>query len=130
MKQVLEYLRRENLIPVPVCPEQLAGLPTPRPAVCFAEGDGAAVLDGKGRLIRTTDAQAMNEVFLKGAIETMKIARAANCRQALLKEGSPSCGVHRIYLGEETRRGRGVTAALLERNNLTLLSEEDLHRRK
>ncbi|MFA5514941.1 MAG: DUF523 domain-containing protein [Desulfuromonadales bacterium] len=127
--QVIDFLRRENLIPVPVCPEQLAGLPTPRPATCFAEGDGAAVLDGRGRAIRKSDGQAMNETFLKGAIETMKVARMAGCRQALLKERSPSCGVHQIHLGEEMRSGRGVTAALLERNGIEIFSEEDLNRR-
>jgi uncharacterized protein YbbK (DUF523 family) len=125
-EKVLEYLRREQLVPVPVCPEQLAGLPTPRPATCFACGDGESVLDGSGRAIRSGDGAAMNEIFLKGAIESMKVARLAGCRRALLKERSPSCGVHAIYRGEEIASGRGVTAALLARNGIEIISEEDL----
>lgn len=123
--KVADYLRRNELIPVPVCPEQLAGLPTPRAQTRFLRGDGGAVLDGCGT-VATGEGTVMNETFLKGAIETLKVARLAGCRQALLKERSPSCGVHQIHRGGEIVPGRGVTAALLERNGLTLLSEEDL----
>lgn len=127
--RVLAFLRGEELIPIPVCPEQLAGLPTPREACCFAAGDGDAVLDGTGRLIRRCDDRLQNETFLKGAVETMKAARLAGCRQALLKERSPSCGVHQVYLGDDLRPGRGVTAALLVRNGLQVFSEEELESR-
>ncbi len=68
----------------------------------------------------------MNEVFLKGAIETMKVARLAGCRDALLKERSPSCGVRQISRAGEINPGQGVTAALLERNGIRTFSEEDL----
>jgi uncharacterized protein YbbK (DUF523 family) len=121
----LEYLRRENFIPIPVCPEQLAGLPTPRPATWFAEGDGEAVLDGAGKVVRA-DGTDMNRPFSKGAFETLMIARLAGCRDALLKERSPSCGVHQIYRGTEIVPGRGITAALLARNGIRIFSEEDL----
>ena len=123
---VLEFLRRENLLPVPVCPEQLAGLPTPRPATHFASGDGKAVLDGTGLLVCVPDGAKVNETFLKGAIETMKVARLAGCRDALLKERSPSCGVNQICRAGETHPGQGVTTALLERNGIRTFSEEDL----
>ena len=128
-ERVLAFLEREQLIPAPVCPEQLAGLPTPREACCFASGDGDNILDGTGRLVRRSDGCLMNQTFLKGAVETMKAARLAGCRQALLKERSPSCGVHRIYQGEALRPGRGVTTALLIRNGLQVFSEEDLEPR-
>ncbi len=124
-EKVLSYLRERNLIPIPVCPEQLAGMPTPRPATCFAAGDGAAVLDGSGQVINREGA-VMNQVFLKGAVETMKVARLSGCTQALLKERSPSCGVHQIYQGERKISGQGVAAALLQRNGLQVYSEEDL----
>ncbi len=121
----LEYLRREQAVPIPVCPEQLAGLPTPRPASCFAQGDGDAVLDGTGKVVRT-DGTVMNDFFSNGAAETLRIARLTGCTDALLKERSPSCGVHQIYRGNEITAGRGVTSALLERNGLHIFSEEDL----
>lgn len=123
--KVLDFIKDGDLIPIPICPEQLAGLPTPRPQTRFVRGDGAAVLDGRGTLV-TAEGIVVNETFLRGAIETMKAARLAGCREALLKERSPSCGVHRIHRGEDLVPGRGVTAALLERNGLKILSEEDL----
>jgi uncharacterized protein YbbK (DUF523 family) len=123
--KVLEFLGNADLIPIPVCPEQLAGLPTPRRQTRFLQGDGGAVLDGTGT-VATIEGEVMSEIFLKGAVETIKIARFAGCRQALLKERSPSCGVHRIHRGKEIVDGRGVTAALLERNGIEIFSEEDL----
>jgi uncharacterized protein YbbK (DUF523 family) len=123
--RVLAYLEREGLVPVPICPEQLAGLPTPRSQTYFGAGDGMAVLDGTGSVVNSEGTE-MNGSFLKGAVETMKVARLAGCRKALLKERSPSCGVHEIYLGNRLRPGMGVTAALLDRNGIQILSEEDL----
>lgn len=123
--KVRDFLQQADRIPIPVCPEQLAGLPTPRRQTRFVRGDGGEVLDGSGT-VATIEGTVMNELFIKGAIETMKVARLTGCRQALLKERSPSCGVHRIHRGEEIIPGRGVTAALLERNGLEIFSEEDL----
>jgi uncharacterized protein YbbK (DUF523 family) len=121
----LRFIRDQGLVPIPVCPEQLAGLPTPRPSTRFACGDGEAVLDGNGKVMNA-EGKIVNETFLHGAIETMKIARLAGCTQALLKERSPSCGVHQVYLEDRIVAGQGVTAALLARNGLDVFSEEDL----
>lgn len=123
--RVMQYLREEGLVPIPVCPEQLAGLPTPRPATRFFCGDGAAVLDGKGTVVNSEGA-VVNEVFLRGAVETVKVAQLAECSQALLKERSPSCGVHQVYLGDQIIAGQGVAAALLARHGLEIFSENDL----
>ncbi len=122
---VLDYLRDNNLLPIPVCPEQLAGLSTPRPATCFTCGDGAAVLDGRGEVCNSLQ-QRMNEQFIAGAERTLQLARLCGCTKALLKERSPSCGVHQVYLEEQIIPGLGVTAACLRRQGITLLSEEDL----
>lgn len=124
-EKVLEFIREKGLIPIPVCPEQLAGMPTPRPATRFSRGDGAEVIDGKGAVVNA-EGGIVNDTFLRGAIETSKLARLTGCSQALLKERSPSCGVHQIYLGDRIVAGQGVTAALLARNGLDIFSEEDL----
>jgi uncharacterized protein YbbK (DUF523 family) len=124
-ERVLQFIRSEGLIPVPICPEQLAGLPTPRPATRFACGDGAAVIDGNGSVINAEGSIA-NESFLRGAVEALEVARLSGCTQALLKERSPSCGVHQVYLGDRIVAGQGVAAALLTRNGLDVFSEEDL----
>lgn len=124
-ERVLRFIREQGLIPIPVCPEQLAGLPTPRPATRFACGDGAAVLDDSGAVING-EGSLVNETFLRGATETLQIARLAGCTQALMKERSPSCGVHQVYLGDQIVAGQGVTTALLARSGLEIFSEEDI----
>lgn len=124
-EHVLRHLRIHNLLPVPVCPEQLAGLPTPRPPCWFAQGAGSEVLDGHGRLVRA-DGRELNDLFINGATVTLSIARLTGCRQALFKEGSPSCGVRRIYRQQQVVAGQGVTTALLQRNGLQVYGEEDL----
>ena len=123
---VLAWLERAQLIPIPVCPEQLAGLPTPRPRTCFVAGDGRAVLDGSGSVIAVASGQRMDERFIRGARETLRIARLTGCRSALLKERSPSCGVHQIYRGEQLVAGVGVTTALLLAAGIVVQSEADL----
>jgi uncharacterized protein YbbK (DUF523 family) len=124
-QQVLDFLAQYDLTPVPVCPEQLAGLPTPRAQSCFARGDGAAVLDGRGEVVALAG-DSMNEAFCRGAQVTLAAARASGCEVVLFKERSPSCGVHQVYQGDTLVEGRGVTAALLIRQGLAVFSEEDI----
>lgn len=124
-EKVLAYIEANDLIPVPVCPEQLAGQPTPRPATHFARGDGEMVLAGTGSVVNVAGSD-MNDIFIRGARETLKIARICGCTEALFKERSPSCGVHRIYLGDRIVEGEGVACALLRREGLRIRSEEDL----
>ena len=124
-QEVLDYLQRENLTPIPVCPEQLAGMTTPRDKTFFQSGDGRAVLAGNGEAV-SENGRPMNAIFCRGAKMTLEIARLSGCRRALLKEGSPSCGVHRVYLGEDKVAGVGVTSALLMNSDLAVISEEDL----
>ncbi len=124
-QEVLDYLEQNKLTPVPVCPEQLAGMTTPRHKTFFRSGDGQAVLSGTGEAVSETGL-SMNEIFCRGARLTLEIAGLSGCRRALLKEGSPSCGVHRVYLGEDKVPGVGVTSALLVNSGLDVISEEDL----
>ena len=124
-QDVLDYLHREKLTPIPVCPEQLAGMTTPRDKTFFQSGDGRAVLVGNGEAV-SEKGRSMNAIFCCGARMTLEIARLSGCRRALLKEGSPSCGVHRVYLGEDKVAGVGVTSALLLNSGLDVISEEDL----
>lgn len=122
---VIDYLQRENLTPVPVCPEQLAGMTTPRDKTFFQSGDGTAVLAGTGEAV-SENGKSMNEIFCRGAKLTLEIARLSGCRRALLKERSPSCGVHNVYLLDNKVPGVGVTSALLIHAGLDVFSEEDL----
>ena len=122
---VTDYLEREDLLPIPICPEQLAGMSTPREKTFFHSGGGHDVLAEQGEVI-SASGQSMNEVFCRGAKLVLKIAQLSDCHRALLKERSPSCGVHQIYLGEECVKGVGVTTALLTNAGVDVISEEDL----
>ncbi len=124
-EKVVAYLEANDLIAIPVCPEQLAGQPTPRPATRFASGNGETILDGIGSVVSISGSN-MNDIFIRGAHETLKIARLCGCTQAMLKERSPSCGVHQIHLGDRIIEGQGVSCALLRREGLHVCSEEDL----
>jgi len=122
---VLDYLRREDLVPIPICPEQLAGLPTPRPATRFAKGCGTDVVAGTGRVVNALG-ETVNDIFLRGGRESLKIVKLTGCGEALLKERSPSCGVHQVYLGETLVEGCGVTTAILKEAGIEVFSEEDI----
>jgi uncharacterized protein YbbK (DUF523 family) len=123
--EVLDYLKNHQLIPIPVCPEQLAGLPTPRPKCWFTHGAGEEVLAGNGALC-DEQGRDVGAQFLRGAEQTLKLAQLSGCRQAILKQRSPSCGSAKVHRNGQLVSGLGVTAALLKRHGITLLSEEDL----
>lgn len=109
-----------------VCPEQLGGLSTPRPPAEILGGDGEDVLDGNAKVITNTGEDVTSE-FIKGAREALQAAKLAGVKEAILKESSPSCGAAKIYDGTFSAckvAGNGVTAALLKRNGIRVLSEE------
>jgi len=100
---------------IPVCAEQLGGLPTPRVP---AERQGNRVLN--------KDGQDVTAEFEAGAAEVLRLAKQFGCRKALLKERSPSCGHGLIYDGSFTGRkipGSGVTAELLTRHGIQVYGE-------
>lgn len=122
---VLDFLSNGRWTIIPVCPEQLAGLPTPRPASQFSTGDGDSVLAGSGSVVNSRQ-ENMNTHFVKGAEQTATIAELNSCSQAILKERSPSCGVHQVYRNNEIVEGCGVTTALLSKYGISVFSENDL----
>ena len=122
---VLTFLHQRNLRPIPICPEQLGGLPTPRLACSFSRGDGDAALKGCGEL-RNSEGQVLTQHFISGARQSLKIAMLTGCTQALLKERSPSCGVTNVYQGTNKISGKGVTTALLSHHGIQIFSEENL----
>ncbi len=119
------YLQENNFCPVPICPEQLGGLPTPRPACKLVGGDGEDAIKGHARVVGEDEIDRTIP-FIEGARMVLHIGQLSGCRRAILKERSPSCGVHRIHRGTELVKGQGVTAALLRQAGIDLMSEEDL----
>ena len=108
---------RERYHIVPVCPEILGGLPTPRTG---SERVGLSVLMKDGRDV--------TENYKKGAEATLTLARLLGCDRALLKERSPSCGRGAIYDGtftETLTAGDGVCAELLLKNGIEVYGESE-----
>jgi len=122
---VLQWLQSQGLTPIPVCPEQLGGLPTPRPAAEYQDGDGNDLLDGRTRIFNRSGIE-VSAALRHGAEQTLQLARLCGCNRALLKERSPSCGVHAIYRNGCIVTGAGAASALLQRQGLQVFSEEDL----
>lgn len=103
---------------IPICPEIMGGLPTPRPP--------AEKIDNR---IVTNEHEDVSEQYVRGAFTALSIAKKFKCNVAILKEYSPSCGVNKIYDGSFTGRkieGLGVTAKLLIDNGLEVYSDEDI----
>ncbi|MDO8886915.1 DUF523 domain-containing protein [Candidatus Oleimmundimicrobium sp.] len=110
---------------IPICPEQLGGLPTPRKFIEIVGGSGEDVLDGKARVI-ARDYFEVTPQFIKGAQESLKLAKLVNAKKAILKSRSPSCGCGKIYDGNFNgglKEGNGVTAALFLREGIEVETE-------
>lgn len=103
---------------IPVCPEVLGGLPTPRPP---AEQQGDRVVNRLG--------QDVTDAYRRGAEQTLLLARLYDAKVAILKAKSPSCGKGLIYDGSFSGHlvsGDGISAALLRASGLRVLSEQEL----
>ena len=97
---------------IPICPEQFGGLPTPRAPSNIVKGDGKGVLAGQARVINSLG-EDVTGAFIKGARESLKLAKITGAQKAILKNKSPSCGLNTPYCETDTGYGLGVTAALL-----------------
>lgn len=115
---IIRFASSANIIPF--CPEQLGGLPTPRPPVKIVGGDGYDVLSGHGRVINA-EGTDVTGAFIKGAEESLNLARLSGARTALLKDKSPSCGLRTPYCDKTTGFGAGVTTALLDRSGIRIM---------
>ena len=94
---------------------------TPRAPNEIIGGDGGDVLDGRA-MVKDSNGVDRTENFLRGAHQTLAIARLLNTKTAYLKQRSPSCGFGLIKRGKEVVRGNGVTAELLARNGIKIVA--------
>lgn len=112
---------------IPVCPEQLGGLPTPRLPAEINAGSGQDVLAGNSKVINK-NGEDVSDNYIRGAYETLKIAKLIGVEIAILKSRSPSCGSKYIYDGSfsyKLRQADGVTAALLKENGIRVMDEDE-----
>jgi len=105
---------------IPFCPEQLGGLPTPRPSSNIIGGDGQDVLDGNARVVNS-EGLDVTEPFIRGANEALKLAHLYNAKIAILKDKSPSCGVTTLYCEKPDGKGMGVTAAIFKSAGIQMI---------
>lgn len=104
---------------IPVCPEVLGGLPTPRPPA-----------ERTGERVTARDGTDVTAAFRLGAERALETALAQGITRAVLKERSPSCGSGQIYDGAFTGRvipGQGVTAELLSARGVAVYGESRIH---
>jgi uncharacterized protein YbbK (DUF523 family) len=109
---------------IPVCPEQMGGLRTPRPTAQVEGGDGHDVLDGKAKVVEVLERGDVTREFLAGAENTLTLARFYDIKEAYLKSRSPSCGCGNIVVDGKLVEGDGVTTALLKRSGIEVFKVE------
>lgn len=127
-EEFIKLLQQGELIPF--CPEQLGGLTTPRAASEIRGGSGKDVLAGQAQVINREKAD-LSSCFIKGAQETLRLAQQAGVTEAIMQRRSPSCGCGKIYDGTfsgQLVEGDGVTTALLKKNGIKVINDEDFLR--
>lgn len=124
------YDGNDNLVPeikelvlsgkaIALCPEELGGLSTPRTPCEIVKEDNQLKVMTKDRVDCTSQ-------FLLGAEKVAEIAKILECKQAILKANSPSCGFEMIYDGSFTgnkTKGNGLTAELLSKQGVQIKNE-------
>lgn len=114
--EAMKLARKEFLIPI--CPEQIGGLPTPREAS-----------EQKEDMVVTESGLNVTANFLEGARGILYLAKLLNVKEAILKQKSPSCGCGQIPDGTFSGKiiqGDGVTTTLLKKNGVRVISEDDI----
>lgn len=120
VEEIKDLMTQHNLIPV--CPEIYGGLSTPR--------EPAEIVGDK---IQTKSGVDVTENYQRGAKEILKLAKLYDCKYAILKERSPSCGYGRIYDGTFSGNlidGNGILADLLVEHGIEVIGETKLNNEK
>lgn len=113
---------------IPVCPEQLGGMTTPRLPSEIIGGKASNVFEGKAKVVNS-EYQDVTYNFVKGAREALYIAKVYKCKTAILKSNSPSCGYGAVYDGTFNGKlinGNGICVEMLINDGIEIFSEKDL----
>ncbi|WP_053955900.1 DUF523 domain-containing protein [Inediibacterium massiliense] len=125
---MVKYLGRNinNFSFMPVCPECMAGLGTPRNAIKIVKGSGEDVWSGAAKVI-SSKGEDLTERLKKGSSRSMDILEDAKMDAFIFMEGSPSCGIYRTTL-KNKRLGTppGVFGSLLLKEKIFLIPGLDL----
>jgi uncharacterized protein YbbK (DUF523 family) len=104
---------------IPLCPEELGGLKTPRISCEIVRKNDQILVINKDQVDCTAQ-------FKLGAQKVAGIAKILDCKLAILKANSPSCGFGMIYDGSFTGKkikGNGLTAELLSKQGIEIKNE-------
>jgi len=116
---------------IPVCPEELGGLGTPRPPAEM-QGNAKTILHDKGKII-TDNGKNVTAEFIQGAEKSLQLGLESEVKIAVLKSKSPSCGIGKIYDGSFTKTlktGNGVFAHLCYENDIVCISSDNINQIK
>lgn len=111
-EKVIAFLKDKEYIAI--CPECMGGLSTPR--------EPSEIVDGK---VKTRSGLDVTEAFNRGAKQSVELAKKFSCKQAILKENSPSCGSYFVYDGSFQGKiisGVGISAKMLTENGIEVIS--------
>lgn len=119
--EVVQRLVREGKA-IPLCPEQLAALPTPRESceILYDKNGNKKVIGQNGN--------DLTKEYTRAATSTLAVCKALGIQKAILKSNSPSCGCGQIYDGSfsgKTVSGDGLTAELLKNNGIQVMTESE-----
>lgn len=118
---IIEKFKSRGILPI--CPEQIGGLPTPRPP--------AEITSWTPLRVSTEEGEDVTQAFVYGGKASLDLALMAGCKYAILKAKSPSCGSEMVYDGTFTRRkitGKGVTAQLFEASGIKVFNEDNYNK--
>ncbi len=115
-EKVAGYIEGHQVIPV--CPEVLGGLPTPRVP--------SEIVDG---VVMSQDGRSVDKEFRRGAELALRKAMEEKTELVILQSRSPSCGARQIYDGTFSGTktdGQGIFAELLRKNGFAVADVEEL----
>ncbi|MBO4987641.1 MAG: DUF523 domain-containing protein [Lachnospiraceae bacterium] len=115
-EKVMKFIEGHEVIPV--CPEVMGGLPTPRVPSEIVNG-----------VVTMADGRNVDTEFRKGAQIGLNLAKENEVDLVILQSRSPSCGVKQIYDGSFSGKkidGQGIFARLLTENGFRIVDVEDL----
>ena len=124
-ESVLEIINEGDAIPV--CPEVMGGLGTPRVPHEIVGGDGFDVLEGRAKVL-SKDGEDNTDAFIAGAKKVLEIAKKLDVKEVILKSKSPSCGNGKIYDGSFSKKkiaGQGLLAQALSERHIRLIDSSE-----
>lgn len=125
-ENLFKLLNSKEIFFLPLCAEQLGGLPTPRQPAEIEQGYSAKdVLRGKAKVF-TRGGKDVTEEYLNGTGQVLEMCKRFNITHAFLQERSPSCGFTVVYSGDFSGKlipGRGILTQLLVENHIEIVKD-------